>query len=63
MAERTNVRVLHPEAAAAAIANLIERWSNGDLPKTHLDTMIPLPRQAVPSMARGHSPSPIRGGT
>jgi hypothetical protein len=47
MAERTNVRVLHPEAAAAAVANLIERWSAGELPRTHLDTAIPLPpRQA-----------------
>jgi hypothetical protein len=43
MAERTNVRVLHPEAAAAAAANLHERWSMGELPRTHLDTTIPLP--------------------
>jgi hypothetical protein len=43
MAERTNVRVLHPEAAAAAVANLIERWSAGEIPRTHLDTVISLP--------------------
>jgi hypothetical protein len=43
MTERTNVRVLHPEAAAAAAANLIDRWSAGNLPRTHLDTTIPLP--------------------
>jgi len=43
MTERTNVRVLHPEATAAAIANLIDRWSAGNLPRTHLDTAIPLP--------------------
>ena len=43
MTERTNVRVLHPEAAAAAAANLIDRWALGELPRTHLDTAIPLP--------------------
>ena len=43
MSERTSVRVLHPEAAAAAAANLVERWAAGELPRTHLDTMIPLP--------------------
>jgi hypothetical protein len=42
-AERTNVRILHPEAAAAAVANLIDRWAVGELPRTHLDTAIPLP--------------------
>jgi hypothetical protein len=41
--ERTNVRVLHPEAAAAAIANLADRWTSGELPRTHLDTAVPLP--------------------
>jgi hypothetical protein len=43
MTERTNVRVLHPEAAAAAAANLIDRWALAELPRTHLDTTIPLP--------------------
>ncbi len=43
MAERTSVRVLHPESAAAAVANLIERWSTGEIPRTHLDAVIPLP--------------------
>ena len=41
--ERTNVRVLHPEAAAGAVANLTDRWMSGELPRTHLDTAIPLP--------------------
>lgn len=41
--ERTNVRILHPEAAAAAVANLIDRWALAELPRTHLDTAIPLP--------------------
>ena len=43
LTERTNVRVLHPEAAAAAVANLIDRWTAGNLPRTHLDTTIALP--------------------
>jgi len=46
MTERTNVRVLHPEAAAAATANLVERWATGELPRTHLDAVIPLPVRA-----------------
>jgi hypothetical protein len=44
--ERTNVRILHPEAAAAAVANLIDRWALAELPRTHLDTAIPLPPRA-----------------
>lgn len=44
MAERTNVRVLHPEATAAAIANLNDRWDSGELARTHLDTVILLPK-------------------
>ena len=46
MSERTNVRVLHPEAAAGAVANLLDRWDAGELPRTHLDTSIPLPYKA-----------------
>jgi hypothetical protein len=53
MSERTNVRVLHPEATAAAAANLLDRWSTGELPRTHLDTTIPLPpRQDARQPAR-----------
>jgi hypothetical protein len=63
MAERTSVRVLHPEAAAAAAANLIDRWALGELPRTHLDTVITLPPRPDPRLApRGnparHSPAP-----
>jgi hypothetical protein len=50
VAERTSVRVLHPETAAAAIANLTERWHSGELPRTHLDTAILLPRRADPRL-------------
>ena len=51
MTERTNVRVLHPEAAAVAAVNLIDRWSAGELPRTHLDTVIPLPFKVDPRIA------------
>lgn len=50
MSEGTSVRVLHPEAAAAAAANLMERWGSGELPKTHLDTLISLPPKADPRL-------------
>jgi len=50
MTERSSVRVLHPEAAAAAAANLVERWSAGELPRTHLDTAIPLPPRPDPRL-------------
>jgi hypothetical protein len=55
MGEGTNVRVLHPEAAAAAVANLVDRWSAGELPRTHLDTTIPLPPRAETTPAP-HAP-------
>jgi len=51
MTERTNVRVLHPEAAAVAAVNLIDRWTAGELPRTHLDTVIPLPFKVDPRIA------------
>lgn len=63
MAERTNVRVLHPEAAAAAVANLIDRWSTGELPRTHLDAIIPLPAKSTSATTQPKPvPSPVRGG-
>jgi len=42
MSECTSVGVLRPEAVAAAVANLGERWSAGELPNTHLDSRIPI---------------------
>jgi hypothetical protein len=44
--EQTSVRVLHVEATSAAVANMIERWELGQLPRTHLDTVIALPARA-----------------
>src|SRR5207248_11191373 len=55
-AERTNVRILHPEAAAAAAANLIDRWALGELPRTHLDTAIPLPPRVDTRLAAPRTP-------
>lgn len=49
--EGTTVRVLHPEAAAAAVANLLDRWTAGDLPATHQDVVIPLPPRTDPRLA------------
>lgn len=61
MGEQNAVRVLHPEATAAAIANLTDRWTAGELPRTHLDTAIALPfRENVknapnpPASSRSH---------
>ncbi|WP_020471283.1 hypothetical protein [Zavarzinella formosa] len=50
MTERTSVRVLHPEATAAAVANLNERWDAAELPRTHLDTVIVLPHRQDPRL-------------
>lgn len=65
MAERTSVRVLHPEAAAAAAANLVDRWALGELPRTHLDTVINLPPRPDPRLAPrapAARPSPAPNG-
>ena len=60
MTERTSVRVLHPEATAAAVANLNERWESGNLPRTHLDTVIMLPVRDDPRLLpKAPLPGPI----
>jgi hypothetical protein len=43
LAERTQVRTLAPDAAAEAAAALGARWQTGELPRAHLDAVIPLP--------------------
>lgn len=58
--EGTTVRVLHPEAAAAAVANLLDRWATGELPSTHQDVVIPLPPKPDPRLA-GPRPSVAAG--
>jgi hypothetical protein len=40
--EATAIEVLPPPAVAAATAALVPRWLAGDLPRTHLDSVIPL---------------------
>ncbi len=42
MSERTRVSIMQPEAVAIAVANLGERRKTGAVPKTHLDTSIPI---------------------
>ena len=41
--EGTAVEVRSPGAVANAAALLVPRWLTGELPRTHLDTLIPLP--------------------
>jgi hypothetical protein len=42
MAERTRMSILQPEAVAIAAANLADRRKTGEVPRTHLDTTIPI---------------------
>jgi hypothetical protein len=41
--ERTDVAVLNKDAVAGAVAALVPRWASGELPRTHLDVVIPRP--------------------
>jgi hypothetical protein len=41
--ERTAVEVLPPVAVAQAVARLVPRWLAAELPRAHLDSVIPLP--------------------
>lgn len=41
--ERTDVAVLNKDAVAHAAAALVPRWVSGELPRMHLDAVIPLP--------------------
>ena len=43
MPERTVIEVLPPAAVAQAAAMLVPRWLAGELPRAHLDSVIPLP--------------------
>lgn len=54
-AEATAVAVLPADAAAAAATALLARWHAGQLPRTHLDGVIPLDPAAKPAKtsARG----------
>ncbi len=42
--EGTAVEVLPPNAVACAAAALVPRWLAGELPRAHLDSVIPLPQ-------------------
>lgn len=60
MAERTSVGVMKPEAVAVAIANLGERWTDEELPRSHLDSAIPIRtptterKTLMPSSVKSH---------
>lgn len=55
--DRTAVRVLHSEAGAHAACYLATRAAAGELPKTHLDTAIPLPPRVDPRLLSRPNPS------
>ena len=50
--ERTCITTLPPEAVASAAANLRSRWKSGELPRIHLDKLLPLPTVAKDAEAR-----------
>jgi hypothetical protein len=43
--ESTAVELLPPEAVARAAASLVPRWAAAELPRAHLDSVIPLPER------------------
>lgn len=59
--EGTAVEVLPPNAVASATAALVPRWLAGNLPRAHLDSVIPL----VPAPAGARKPAdvPPRSGS
>ena len=64
--ESTAVEVLPPGAVAAAVAALVPRWLAGDLPRVHLDSVIPLsqdiafgiPDAEIPDAVKKAAPRP-----
>ncbi|HXD87884.1 MAG TPA: hypothetical protein VN641_15430, partial [Urbifossiella sp.] len=63
--EGTAVEVLPVGAVAHAAAALVPRWLTGDLPRTHLDAVLPYPavssRDAESAASRSASLTPRRG--
>jgi hypothetical protein len=59
--EGTAVEVLPSNAVAAATAALVPRWLAGNLPRAHLDSIIPLPPAAAG--ARKPADAPPRSGS
>jgi hypothetical protein len=66
----TTVDVLPPDAAARAAVALVPRWLAGDLPRQHLDSVIPIPpvsrdaesaERSAPSAPRSAPQTPRRG--
>lgn len=62
--EGTAVEILPPNAVALATAALVPRWLAGDLPRAHLDSMIPAARDVIvlPPEAAKKSTMPRTGG-
>jgi hypothetical protein len=60
--EGTSVEVLPHSAVALAAATLVPRWLSGELPRTHLDTSIPVERvSGIGSRVSGEKPGAARG--
>lgn len=59
--EGTAVEVLPPNAIACATAALVPRWLAGNLPRAHLDSLIPLPQMV--DVRKPSSLDPPRSGT
>ncbi|MBN9121532.1 MAG: hypothetical protein J0I06_20685 [Planctomycetes bacterium] len=58
--EGTAVEVLPPNAVAAAAAALVPRWLSGDLPRSHLDSVVPL---GLPLAGGAGRKAPPRSGS
>jgi len=59
--EQAEISLLPGTAVAEAAASLIPRWLSGELPRAHLDTVIP--RAALPAPARGNAPAMSQNAT
>ena len=59
-AESTTVATLSADAVAAAAARLAPRWLTGELPRTHLDAIIPI-ALATPALTARETVSARRG--
>ncbi len=60
--EGTAVEILPPNAIALAAAALVPRWLAGDLPRAHLDSMIPLPKDSAAPPEAAKKSAPRTGG-
>ncbi len=60
--ENTAVEILSPTAVAHATAALVPRWLAGDLPRAHLDSIIPVPKDSPAFTETAKKSVPRSGG-